>query len=176
MAAVYDLPLSGLQGLGLVGTIKATWEENGQEKANLKSFIDKYLSAFALPAKHLVVMDFLTGNSLYVAEYLIGAYLKEKLRDFDTNLIIPLSLTETDKGSFTGSAPSGKSNITAMDLHTEAFKTLVKGLQSSWFKDCGYRDTAKNHAPDIMGGTHVTHFLIGGYERLVRDLLELFKF
>jgi len=169
---VYDLPLSGLQGL--VGTIKNTWEHDEQKRSRLTSFIDQYLSAFVPSDKRVVVLDFSTGNTLYVAEYILGEYLKAKAPQFEPSQVIPVSLSENGRGNFTGSAPSGSSNITAMDLHTGAFKELVKGLQSSWFKDFGYRDTAKNDAGLIMGGTHVTHHVLGGYERLIRDLQPLF--
>lgn len=52
---VYDLPLSGLQGIG--GTIKGIWEANGPEKANLTAFINQYLSTFASLAKRVIVID-----------------------------------------------------------------------------------------------------------------------
>jgi hypothetical protein len=89
--------------------------------------------------------------------------------------IIPLSITEDGEGSFKGAMPTGKSNITGFDLHSDAFRTLVKGLDASWFKEFGYRDTAKNHIADIMAGSHVTHHIIGGYKRLLRDLRPLFE-
>jgi hypothetical protein len=168
---VYDLPLSGLTAV--CGTIKDSWETNAQEKANLTAFIDTYLSAFASPEKRVIVIDYSTGGSLFSAEYIIGQYLKEKRPGFDPAQIIPLSITEQGQGSYKGTKPTGKSQITDFDLHSKTFRTLVKDLDAAWFKLLGYRDTDKNHAKDIMAGTHVTHHLIGGYERLIRDLRAL---
>lgn len=179
-AEVHELPLSGLSGAR--ASIKTDWE-NKDKRERLCGFIDGYLEKMAATGKRVVVVDFSTGGSLYAAEFIIGKYLLEKKKIGNQNQVVPLTLlaptatneeeAKTEKFK-TDDAVVKPSKLTGLQLFTETFKAFSKDLQNSAFKQFGYRDTDENSTKMIMEGAHTQLHVLGGYERLTRDLKTIF--
>jgi hypothetical protein len=171
---VVDVPVSALNSYR--DTYREVWDEN-QDK--IVHFLDKFLLGVIERDTQLLAIDYSSGNSLWVIEYLLRKYLQHRFVDL-TELqarerVLPLSIN-----TYINSGPADlDSRAIRIVLDKDPlFEALVDMMTNAVFKDLAYRIYPKHSLFDVMNGEEVPEPTLVEYQDLcaqIRGFLKTYR-
>ena len=162
---VYDIPLSTVRAYG--DNKEAL--DNKENFQRLSVYLDTCLSGISLE-KPILIYDYSSGRSLYVTEYILKKYFKEKYNEDLT--IIPLSIG-ADTGKWAGKPLGESTNITGMkEMDHKLAEEIGTFLEKIGTKQNLYRTTAKIDLSAVLSGTEKILHVIDAMPRVKRHIRE----
>lgn len=171
-ARVVDVPVSSLN------QYRANYEEiweNEDYRTNVVHYLNRYLGKSVDIDTQLLVIDYSSGNSLFVIEYLLRKYLEERYTLSSAaarDRVLPLAIND----QVTASPPGLDSRIVCITLEQDPlFTQLLNVLDSAVFKDMAYRLYGKVHITDVMSGQPQVKATLAEYQDLCAQLRAFLK-
>ncbi|MBW4521060.1 MAG: hypothetical protein KME16_15345 [Scytolyngbya sp. HA4215-MV1] len=160
---VYDIPLSTVRAYG---ENKEALDDK-ESFQRLSAYLDTCLSGINLE-KPILIYDYSSGRSLYVTEYILEKYFREKYKK-DLK-IIPLSIG-ADTGKWAGKPFVESTNITGMkEMDQKLAEEIGTFLEKIGTKQNLYRTTAKIALSEVLSGTEKILHVIDAMPRVKRHI------
>jgi hypothetical protein len=172
-ARVVDVPASALsQHLGGEDEIWDSEEARGRVIGHL----DRYLGAELTRNTQLLIIDYSTGTSLLVAEYLLRRYLEQRydlLPAEARERVLPLAIND---GLRNLPAERADSRLIRIMLEEDPlFTQLLNLLNSELFKIMSFRQTDSVSLHEIAYGKPDIKTMVAGYQDLCAQLRTFLK-